>query len=951
MGFELRSDLVEIGVGDDGTGQSFVDRSSGQNYLRGDELRPFARMRVNDAWIPVVSATREGDTVMLGFPDGIGDVQLEVKEHTRHIELGVQAVSCPGMTELVFVDLATTCEPSPGTPFAACALALNLQTNVEELPGFQEQLWAYCCSSFGLVDARVALIGSAPGDLRPAMQDAVSCAHGLPDAPLGGPWALDHPDNRESYIFGNPGEDTVDTWVEMCYAFGINQIDFCGCLRYGDYEPNPALFPNGRAGVKATTDRFHEAGIKAGLHTLSFSIGKSCPWVTPIPDPRLGKEQTFTLAADLDETTDVVPVEEPTDGMPTHVGYHIRRSVTLQIGDELIEYSGIEKGASPALTGCKRGACGTTPAPHPKGAPVHHLKECWGCFAPDGESTLYDEVAGGIADTLNECGFDMVYLDGLDGSHVIGGESGRWHYGSRFAFEVTNRLSHPVIMEMAAFHHHLWFLRSRMGAWDHPARGHKAFIDVHCWSNRGFERILLPGHLGWWSPKTWAGPCTEPTYPDVVEYLCCKSLGTGAGFSLQGVSPADLGASPFMQRLAQIFRRYGELRRQADLSPELKEQLSTPGIEMKLLETDYGEPYFRPVHVETHTISLEGGREAVWRVHNPHSRQALRIRIEGLLSAEPHDSDRGVVLADFQQPGEFSDRRPFERILNSGKRYTYAAAAPGMSLEVGSGPLLTPPGEHAGRVIAAHRLTDERAFSSAPDDAYSLCDHGERIHRLQLARWARVGKLFDPVANLGPAEALGFWVHGDGQGALLNFQLNGPDHNDCVSDHYVTVDFEGWRYFELIEPETDRFEAHSWPYNRCVYKTYRERFPYSQLAQLSLWVNDVPAGGRIECHVGPIKALPTVREGINNPVLTVNGHRMALPIRIRSGWHLELRGKGEARLYDEKGNTMSEVKPEGGVPLMEPGENELRLTCTPDAYTPRVRVTVTTESSEHLVVQ
>ena len=81
---------------------------------------------------------------------------------------------------------------------------------------------------------------------------------------------------------------------------------------------------------------------------------------------------------------------------------------------------------------------------------------------------------------------------------------------------------------------------------------------------------------------------------------------------------------------------------------------------------------------------------------------------------------------------------------------------------------------------------------------------------------------------------MGVWIHGDGKGELLNLQLNGPDHLDCVCDHYITVDFEGWRYCELVEPETDRFEAHSWPYNRCVYKTYRERFPYGQLAQLSL---------------------------------------------------------------------------------------------------------------------
>ncbi|MBT3376399.1 MAG: hypothetical protein HN742_11775 [Lentisphaerae bacterium] len=103
--------------------------------------------------------------------------------------------------------------------------------------------------------------------------------------------------------------------------------------------------------------------------------------------------------------------------------------------------------------------------------------------------------------------------------------------------------------------------------------------------------------------------------------------------------------------------------------------------------------------------------------------------------------------------------------------------------------------------------------------------------------------------------------------------------------------------------------------------------------------------------MGPIKALPTVCEGISDAVLMVNGRRMVLPVRIRSGWYLEVHGKGEARLYDERGNAMAAVKPEGGVPLLEPGENEFRLSCGPESYRPRVRVTVVTESRERLIVR
>ena len=87
----------------------------------------------------------------------------------------------------------------------------------------------------------------------------------------------------------------------------------------------------------------------------------------------------------------------------------------------------------------------------------------------------------------------------------------------------------PALFEMSTFHHHLWYVRARMGAWDHPARSHKRFIDVHCAANVAGAKMFLPMNLGWWAAKTWqdgvASVWSEPTYPDDIEYLLCKALG------------------------------------------------------------------------------------------------------------------------------------------------------------------------------------------------------------------------------------------------------------------------------------------------------------------------------------------------------------------------------------------------------------------------------------------
>ena len=51
------------------------------------------------------------------------------------VTVEVLSVTGDGVEEFTFVDVPLTSEGAADEPFAACALALNLQTNVRELPG------------------------------------------------------------------------------------------------------------------------------------------------------------------------------------------------------------------------------------------------------------------------------------------------------------------------------------------------------------------------------------------------------------------------------------------------------------------------------------------------------------------------------------------------------------------------------------------------------------------------------------------------------------------------------------------------------------------------------------------------------------------------------------------------------------------------------------------------
>jgi hypothetical protein len=190
----------------------------------------------------------------------------------------------------------------------------------------------------------------------------------------------------------------------------------------------------------ATTDKIHAAGLKAGMHTLTGCISPNDPWVTPVPDKRLAADATFALAAALDEKQSTVPTLEKPEDLDTMWAYASRGNV-LRIDDELIQYTGLSQTPPHGLTGCQRGELGTKAAPHAQGSPVRHLFVRYGCFLPDEDSTLVDELAGRIARVLNTCGFDMIYMDGAEG--MVGG----WHGVAKMCEAIFRKFQRRVLVE------------------------------------------------------------------------------------------------------------------------------------------------------------------------------------------------------------------------------------------------------------------------------------------------------------------------------------------------------------------------------------------------------------------------------------------------------------------------------------------------------------------------
>ncbi|NOZ21637.1 MAG: hypothetical protein GXP25_11195 [Planctomycetes bacterium] len=876
-------------------------------------IRPQARTTRNEAPPPWSerqgkAATYKDSRLTFTFGDAGATAVVKVTVQKRTLLFEVESVTGDGVDQLICPHVPLSLKANGEDPFTACVLALNLKTNSPEIPGPSKFLRAYAYGRLGMAGAKSAIVACPTAEFRNVLKEAVTAAPDVPHSPISGPWAPDGPINYGSYLFNftDLTEETVDDWIACCKRLGVTQIDFHGgrSFRFGDFEPNPKLYPKGKASLKAVIDRLHAAGISAGLHTYSQFLDPKCPYVTPVPHPDLGKLETYTLTAPLDEKATTVPVAESTRDTPTLTGFFIRGSVTLQIDNELITYKAVAKDPPFAFTGCKRGAFGTKVASHAKGAKARRLRGCFNRFVADGESALYTEVAAKTAELYNDCGFDMIYLDALDGSDAVAGREWSWYYGSKFAWAIWKRLKRPALMEMSTFHHHLWYVRARMGAWDHPTRSHKKFVDIHCRANQRWQRSFLPTNLGWWAFKTWHGPQAEPTYPDDIEYLCAKAIANDSSLSIMGINPKTVKTIAVLPRLAAIMRRYENLRNAKYFNDDVKAKLRVPGDEFKLEQGDKGEWQFRRAQYARHKVQGLNGWGNTWKSENRFGRQPVKLRIEALYSAGPYDAKGNITLADFADAKNLPNRGAQKGVTAS----------------------ITPTTE---QVKAGGR---------------SGCFKASNSTATPLRAWAWVGKKFDPPLNLSKHQGIGVWVHGDGKGEVLNLQTRSPLHmSRAYGDHYITVDFTGWRYFELIETEGERHADYSWPYGG-IYAIYRESVRMNAVEELNLYVNNVPAKGKVTCTLSPIKAIPLVKAKLRNPAITIGGKTIRFPVEIDTGCYLEFRSATDCKLYDPKGKLICDVKPEGDAPVIEAGANAVKFTCESDgAARPRAYVWVITE--------
>ena len=886
---------------------SLRSKASGRELLAQPQEVVSARLK-NGRQITASKASLGDRAIRFEFAGGQGAAVLGVDTRSDYFTFTIRSLSVSDVASLTFFSLPVTTVKYQGAMAnmlsddadAVCLRGYELPVEMS-VGGTPPGLRVWTTIEHGLTGWRAGLAAGPKRDM-PAMLRAMAVEAGVPVSKLGGPWSLGAQTNRGSYLFADLSLASVDDWIELARRGGFTHLHLHGWWKtLGHYDVNESLYPKGLDDMKEAVARIHAAGLKAGIHTLTGCIDPRDAWVTPEASPHLIASHSYTLARSLTPTDTVIYVnEKPAAGHDVIFSY-MGNGNALRLGAEIVQYSQVVSQPPYAFSGCRRGAFQTRPATHEAGGQADYLQQRYIAFYPQPGSPLADDLAEHIAKVFNTCGLDQIYFDGSEGMMS--------RYGIDFMrHAIFKRLHGEVLAEASCHGAHNWWFHSRIGAWDHPVWAAKRFQDLHVASAASSrDADLLEPQMGWWAPR---GPTAQARghYLDEMEYFGVKNLGLDAAMAIQGVNVSRQPLEFHVEKQFTVLGWYEGLRLARYFDAATIARVAVPGDEFRLRQDRDGEWRFTPVKMVGHRVSSLGKGSESWISPNPFAQQPLAARIEALYSVAPYDSPKRVCVADYSD---------------------LAALKPATS-------------------TAAVALHLEEATGDSPCEGRKLRLHAENHGHARRGAWARAGLTFAaPYRNLAGSGALGVWVKGDGKGAMLNLQLGTPrEYMTALSDHYVTLDFTGWRYVELLfrERDVERMSDYQWPY-ATTYDLYRNPLDVAHISTVNLYLNDLPPGDGTEVVVGPIMALAVKPAELKNPLLSVNGQTLEVPVTLKSGDFLEIEPSGVSTHYDDKGNLLARVRPHGPAawPMMREGRNAVALRCEgPQGVSARAEVTLST---------
>lgn len=899
--FEFASGDLRLTFRDDGRITKLTD-TAGRSYLS-DVVPWVSRIEPGGKWSFAGKASKRQDgALVFAFADGSTLVE-SVKPFDGGFVFTVEDCSpMEGMQSLQLAMLRPGCGKYTGgfscvssdDERAICLRSfdyrLGMSTARDAMKIFLDRPEAAKGLRFGLA--------AGPRDGILARLQALVKESGLYYSRAGGPWSLDSEEARQSYMFANCQSRNIDAWIDAARRAGVSIFHFhCWWDHLGHYGVNRDKFPRGLADLKAAADKVRAAGMNVSLHSLTACIDFHDPWVSPVCHSNLIATCAYTLARPITADSQEVVVNEPPGPNHDVVTTYTSNGNLLEIDGELIEYRAVRREEPYAFTGIVRGSQRTKVRDHAAGTRVKYLQQRYFCFYPEPDSPLATELADRLAGVYNAIGSDMIYFDGSEGMKSMYGTA-------KMASLIASRLDasrHPPRIEMSCCNPHFWPFRSTIGAWDNVCYGAKGFEDDHIRSNVEMGRMsnFLDGQMGWWAPQL-ASSRSRSRFPDETEYFAAKNAGHDFAMSIQGVS-ANAGFIPDLQeRALTTVGWYERFRLARAFAPDVRKELATLGREGRLAQDGTGAWTYTPVEVMRQRVLGEGlGDKWTCRAK---AAAPVSLRIETFYNLSPFESPAAQRLFDVES---FADAK--------------TVSVPEVRLR-------------------RERMSDPERGEVTRLTAFNDTGRSRGAYACLERAWPR------PYLDLGSAAGVGFWVKGDGSGAVLNVQLqNSRDYYGTCADNLVKLDFKGWRYVEFLFRERDTEEAskYAWPH-RIGHPEQMCGLQLSSVMSARVYLNEIPVSAAegvldanateaaarspsVDILLSEIKALGMKETTSEDIRLKLNGQKVELPFEeLAAGDWAELEN-GVWTLYGEKGDFKERAA--GPHLALKAGENRFRYSA------------------------
>jgi len=492
--------------------------------------------------------------------------------------------------------------------------------------------------------------------------EAIDRSKGLANT-TGGPYTEGSPASGDYMMISDAREENFKAVVEQALEFGIDQVDIhhgINSFRQGDF-----YFPCTETGTaKEFGDTIgkiaKDNNVKIGLHVYAYYIDYQSENI--LSNPKWQKQlevmdDTYTLRKRLTKTAVNIATVEDATAFDTTETFFYKNSRYVLIEEEIIY---IGQGTVSGFINVKRAQCGTKPAKHPEGTKIYHLSGYFNRFCPQMGSELFYHMADLTAKVYNEGGFSMIYLDAIDGlgKHTNNNIDTQYYY-QMYTHRILSQCHDDPIIEFSSSAPQMWNVRGRMGAWDIPTRGYKAFIKAHTDVNLKDMQYNYTTNIGWFhffpdsSPESgMRNVITKTLFRDDIDYIGTLAVIYNMGNSLYTYNPTAVDNNPEYRANLAYYKFYNDIRKSKYFKDETLQKVLDNGGEFKIIEKAPGEYAFLEMYYNKKCVGTLAN-ENTFKGNNPFGAQEPYIRIEGRWSTL---SENPVTMAEFDENKTLADQ-------------------------------------------------------------------------------------------------------------------------------------------------------------------------------------------------------------------------------------------------------------------------------------------------------